>query len=344
MRFARILVVLFAVATIGACSNRDQTLHKNNDAGPDVAGPDLQWIGVDLVGNGAGECAPQVLQVPDGVVPAGWNETPFELVFSPNEQFLAARLGANPNIWIGRLSDNAWRSVVPPVDTICLKTVFRFRFFPDGQTFAAEYCGGSLAVWNENQVGSFQALGTVASYAVSPDGRLVATSAATQVSFFNSGDGSLVKSFDERHAAVVEFAPGGDILVAGGDDSTVRLLDVASGAELVELPAANLTWKLAVSGDGRFLGAMTYTGVLEVWRMADYQRVGALSLDPQSPDFALTADGRFVVTSGAQLSIYETDNLSLVSQLGDLTYAVAVSPSGKVAASQSGNRIVIYCL
>jgi hypothetical protein len=105
-----------------------------------------------------------------------------------------------------------------------------------------------------------------------------------------------------------------------------------------------LTWKLAVSRDGRFLGAMTHTGVLEVWRMADYQRVGALSLDPQSPDFALTADGRFVVTSGAQLSIYGTDNLSLVSQLGDLTYAVAVSPSGKVAASQSGNRIVIYCL
>lgn len=318
----------------------DLSLSVDGDKAMDVEPLDQSGARID-----GAACVEQVLQVPDGLLPATMDATAFELVFSPDGQRLAARLRDSPYVWMAGLSGDNWRPIVPPGSPACLKNVFGFRFFPDGQTFAAEYCGGFLAVWNENQVGSVQTFGTVASYAISPDGRLLATSAAAQISFFKPADGSLVRSFDYAwHPSAVEFASGGAALVAGGPDSTIRLLDVASGAEIAALPAAGATRKLAVSRDGGLLGAMTTASVLEVWRLADYRRVGAIPVDPQSASFAFSADGRFLVTSGAQLSIYGTDDLSPAGQIPGLTHAVAVSPDGRVAASQPGNQITIYCL
>jgi WD40 repeat protein len=64
----------------------------------------------------------------------------------------------------------------------------------------------------------------------------------------------------------VAFHPGGKRLVSAGEDKVVRLWDLITGQEILDLEGSNGPVKcVTFSRDGRWLAAAGYHGAIRLW-------------------------------------------------------------------------------
>jgi WD40 repeat protein/serine/threonine protein kinase len=126
--------------------------------------------------------------------------------------------------------------------------------------------------------------GLVPYVAVSPDGKLVAsTSLASggdgakggEIRVWERATGKLIHHLHE-HAGPVQavFHPNGKVLTSAGQDGTIRVWDLATGKEVrhLTLPAgAGNPLPLSVSPDGRLLVGGAAGNALRVWDAADFR-------------------------------------------------------------------------
>ena len=150
----------------------------------------------------------------------------------------------------------------------------------------------------------------------------------------------------DGEAGPVSWSPSGDRLaIAGSNQSTVRVVDAASGRQLMALNGhVSGSWDVAFVGTGDRLASVGVAGGLRIWDVTDEgpPALGALirgSTPPNrlqfSPDGAemlvVTGDGAIerVATSGAVLA-------SLPGQRAGLpTYSAVASPDWRRVASVS---------
>jgi len=166
-----------------------------------------------------------------------------------------------------------------------------------GLNIASSADGAALAAWNQKAIRLLDPLGgkhhdvslgadeVVQALAVSPDGRTMAGFVSNNLKFWNTANGSARSSLlpAAAPAGPMAFSVDGKLLAMANQRqengrflSGVRLVDVASGAERLGLPA-NLTnvQALTLSSDGRFLGvsamrleANRFTQEWKVWEVA----------------------------------------------------------------------------
>ncbi|MCE9565195.1 MAG: protein kinase [Planctomycetes bacterium] len=89
----------------------------------------------------------------------------------------------------------------------------------------------------------------------SPDGRLYISVSGSDLFLFDARTGNLVRRFVGHRAQCcsVRFNPTADMIVSVGHDRTIRLWDVETGREKQRFDTSGLTWRTALSPDGKYL-------------------------------------------------------------------------------------------
>ena len=273
------------------------------------------------------------------------------LSFSPDGSRLAAGVDHRWTVWdLGGATDGGGAdggeggvdagSCTRTGPATCPAPVTSVAYLPDGR-LAGQFCGGQFII--------FGCLSPIffGPFAVSPIGSMVAD-ARTPIQLWDTWTGQPVRTFASGGASSVAFSPDGAILVGGVTGMGVRVWDVASGAELTNLPVAASpadSVLVRVSPNGRWIGAL-YASQVTIWDLHTYAVVARFAVDSLAVDFAFTRDGDSVITGGSRVSVYAVGDGSLLYQIGARTYVVVVSPDGSTLAASGdfGVPVSLYCL
>jgi WD40 repeat protein len=148
------------------------------------------------------------------------------------------------------------------------------------------------------------------------------------------------------HVRAVAFSPDGLILASGGLSGSIKLFDVATGAELRRLGPARMTETIAFSPDGRTLA--TEGGTL--WDLGSYRTPRPnRNAEPHPSDpttaLAFSPDGQRIASGWTDGSIALCDRWS-GTELRRLTAhkapveSIAFLPDGRTLASESEDNTV----
>lgn len=144
---------------------------------------------------------------------------------------------------------------------------------------------------------------------------------------------------------VLALSADGRILVQGGENAPVRLLDTTTGKQLRTIDGLSMVHSLALSPDGRLL--VTASGyqkyVLQLWEVATGTELRCLTeLPSEWSRVNFCSDGRLVWGSGQDIRVLREDGISLSQdrlpasgelRLGDLDalWAALASTDGRRA-------------
>jgi WD40 repeat protein len=122
-------------------------------------------------------------------------------------------------------------------------------------------------------------LNGVGGVTASPDGKLLAsvgTMPGNWVCLWDAATGKPIKELRPQNdwdLRCVGFSPDGKAVAAGSVDGVVRLWDVATGRNLLQLTGhRGAVFALAFSADGRRLASASWDGTVLVWDLARAKR------------------------------------------------------------------------
>jgi WD40 repeat protein len=240
------------------------------------------------------------------------------LAFSPDGGMLAAARNYNPasnNYSLLILNAQAGRfGEIKREITHSSWPISFVAFSPDGKTLfggstrtAKLWDTGTWEIKHEHEMGEINP-----SYALSPDGTLLATGGsnenAIKVWDAASGASKLTLNGHEKGVLSLSFSPDGQTLVSGSYDNTLRLWDVKTGAlkRTLNEDSLNAIFSVAFSPDGRIVASGSYHEI-KLWDA----KTGTLKQ-------TLAAEGM------------------------GITYRVAFSPDGKTLASAGDGTVKLW--
>lgn len=157
---------------------------------------------------------------------------------------------------------------------------------------------------------------------------------------------------DSMEPGIAAFAvtPDGSRIVAGDENGSAFVLDVASGRTIAEMKSHDLTvWSVAVSPDGIHAVTGSGDGIARVWRVADGTEVGVLKgHDKGIEAVAVTPDGLRYVTASedgtARIWSAETrtELLLLQGHHGPLTSVLVLSGGRRLATGSADGTVRIW--
>jgi WD40 repeat protein len=226
--------------------------------------------------------------------------------------------------------------------------VWMASFAPDGG-HVLTLGGNDAQLWNlqsRSRVVRFSAHGAVASAAVSPDGRLVATGSWDHsAKIWDADTGQAIRKLEGGHTAhvnTVEFSPDGAQLLTASDDGTAQLWDVESGKPTgVKLSGHNGRVIAATfSPDGTRILTVSADATARIW-----DRAGTMIAPLEGHKWAVlcgqfSADGQRVITGSRDgtAKIWDATTGTMLVELAGHTAAVtcvAFSPDGSRALTGS---------
>jgi WD40 repeat protein len=233
-------------------------------------------------------------------------------------------------------------------------------FSPDGKTLVAE---GDQIRWQAHQwdVASGKLTRTlgkpsptssglvtpereVRSFALSPDGKVLARSAWSNhvVRLTDLASGRLLRNLPAEEAAsrpvCTAFTSTGEALAVGSEDASIRVYDVASGKVLRELPRSRaVPICLAFSPDDRSLAVGGKDGNVRLLSAATGKEFRVLRGHQAAVRSALfTPDGKSLITGSTdRISLWDARSGKEVRQFrghDGQVCSLALSPNGKLLA------------
>ncbi len=210
----------------------------------------------------------------------------YSLAISPDGRFLAVS-GVKENVLIFDLQTKQLAADLPSDH----KVVWNLVFSPDGRMLLASYNDPEslLVMWDTT---SWQAADTIPlpstmravhDVIFSPDGAqlVLALMDDPEIQFLDLATQQIVKEFPEHGWASyqIAYSPDGSLLASAGDDRTVRLWDLQTGANIKTIRASGEVWTVAFSPDGTLLAFSVRGGGVQVWAMPAAKSVSWLSTD-----------------------------------------------------------------
>jgi WD40 repeat protein len=183
-------------------------------------------------------------------------------------------------------------------------TINVLSFGENGTLLAAGKDFGRVVVWDVATRKFLCAIdtgqGIVSAVTISPDGQVIATAGEGDqfsLKLWHLPDGQLIKRYDsfEGYIRSVAFGPSAAWIVFSDSTTTTRVLNVATGKQLLELKE---TYSPILSPDATLLMVVSKTE-FTLWNTSDWTKQRAL---PRAPVYGIPlalspATDRFVVTS-----------------------------------------------
>jgi WD40 repeat protein len=208
--------------------------------------------------------------------------------------------------------------------------------------------------------GDINLCGRTFGLAFSPDGQIIASASDTpppNVHLWRLSDG--VRLHDLPGFLVVTynvaFSPDGRLLAAAGNvgqgsTDTVKIYDVASGAEVRTLPTSSGFYSSAAvfSNDGVWLATAGAMGSIEIWRASDWTRVLAIPYPASVHNLHFAPSGSRLITGGVDqvATVWDIPSGNQVFTLSPIAGEMAdaeYSPAGNLIASTGpGNGVLIW--
>jgi WD40 repeat protein/serine/threonine protein kinase len=294
---------------------------------------------------------------------AGHKQVATAVVFSPDGKSLASSSKQSSRSTELKLWDVATGTEQAAVTVPRRQMTNGLAFAPDGQTLAA--CGGALhddasqvVLWDLRS-GRWRELaspeaGCYPALAFSPDGHALAVSCGHGGGPYPGPGWGAIQLFDMAsgkrtarltgHAVVVQwvtFTPDGKTLISGDVESTVKVWDMATGQERLNLRAGT---HLALSPDGNTLAAVRVGRDLNLWDVATGRRIARVGSVPSQVHcmrFGPSGTQLAVACDDHTVRLFDTRNIhDLPGHRPAEAWAVAFAPDGKTLATAGDDHTI----
>ncbi len=239
-----------------------------------------------------------------------------DLVFHPHGDLLAS-IHSDGSCWLWDLRRNQKISRPKSDDDIYASTI---DFHPEGHLLAV---GGRK--WDD-ELEKFE----------------------SKVIFYSSETFQKLDELPLSHRSVrdIAFRPDGRLLASAGDDSQLKIWDLATKKELYSLtgheqPIADLDF----SPDGEFLVSASEDNTVRAWRISEgsASMIGLYRHDADVWSVAFDHTGRYLISGSRDHSLQLWDfkrklQLATFEGHGDQVHSVAFSPDSKVVVSGSADK------
>jgi WD40 repeat protein/serine/threonine protein kinase len=228
--------------------------------------------------------------------------------------------------------------------------VWAAMFAPDGQ-HVLTIGGNDAELWNlgtRRPVIRYSPHGAVASAAVSPDGKFVATGSWDHsAKIWDIATGHALRKLEGGHAGYinsVEFSPDGKELLTASDDGTGRLWDVASGKPTGVVFKGHTARILSATFSPDGLRVLTVSGdkTARLWERGTGQQIGEPFVGHKWAILCggFSQDGKRIVTGSQDKTaiVWDVDSRNKLMTLEGHTASVtsvAFSPDGSRAVTGS---------
>lgn len=244
-----------------------------------------------------------------------------------------------------RVIDLVRRTIV--ADLKCPSPVVSASFDPDGNVVAALSSGGDVSIFDVTTATLLRTLKggeTGFKLAFSGDGKRLAASTGDFAFVWDVGSGrELLKATHAASSATltpqqwivdVAISPDGKFLTyAARGDSLVRVWNIDTGRQILELKHDNSVAAVAFNKDGTKLGSGSYDGTARVWELPSGQEVERSPHGEGAEVVTFSPDGKRFAAGGmdGSVSVSESSRADrpFAFELPGAVRSVAFSPDGR---------------
>jgi len=218
-------------------------------------------------------------------------------------------------------------------------------FSPDGHWILAGSDAGEVWIWDAPTYGGSLLSRAKAAMAVSPDGAHIAASDGEDVTILDAASGSRLVRALLAGVSALAFSTAGDRLATGGQEGSLRVLEIPSGSVVLSLAGhRGRVCSVAFSPDGRYLASGSEDQTTSIWDTATGGKLATIDLAGRAWTIAFSPDGKLLATGALSPSLepafdgaarlWEVPSGRAVRSLlpppgiGERIMAVAFSPHG----------------
>ena len=219
---------------------------------------------------------------------------------------------------------------------------------PNGhQIVTANKYGYEMKIW-DTATGrlrrTLQSKERVASIAISPDARLIASAGPVNVikdnfalEIWNAGSGQHLQTLKGHKEGIesIAFSPNGHLIASASLDGSVKLWEIGTTVRLLHSfeGESNPLYSAAFSPDSRFVAAAGADKTIRIWDITSERLERSLKGVARIYSIAFSSDGHRIVSGGIGLGVWDTNTGQLIQTLGqslvDSTGSVNFSPDGQ---------------